>query len=321
MKTILVSSAGRRVGLINCWRRAAAEAGIDLTVIAGDVEPEMSAACQLADRSYAVPRCTKPEFIDAMIDICRENAVDLIVPTIDTELEILSGNISRFEAIGTRVHVSDPGTIAIVRDKQKTMEVLHAAGVPVPLTADPAQVAAAPDNWSWPLFLKPRGGSASQGLQVVSSVEEIRDKYDQPVILQELIDGPEYTVNVFVDSTGTMRCAVPHERLRIRAGEVEKGITRRRADLERLASAIVEAMPGLRGVFCFQALIDPQHGPRIIEINARFGGGYPLADRAGAKFCRWLLEEISDQPSTAANDWSPGIIMIRYDEAVFVETE
>jgi len=320
VKTILVSSAGRRVGLVNCWRQAAADAGIGLTIIGSDLDPDMSAACRIADRRYPVPRCDAPDFIDAMLDICRDNAVDLIVPTIDTELQVLSRNVSRFDAVGTRIHVSDPDTIAIVRDKKKTMEVLQKAGIPVPLTADPQEVAAAPERWSWPLFLKPRGGSASQGLEVVASVEDIRDRYEEPVILQEYVNGPEYTVNVFVDNAGTMRCAVPHERLRIRAGEVEKGVTRHRADLDELAGRIVEAMPGLRGVFCFQVMVDPDRGPQVIEINARFGGGYPLADRAGAKYCRWLLEEISDLPSTATSDWSPGIMMIRYDEALFLET-
>jgi carbamoyl-phosphate synthase large subunit len=72
-----------------------------------------------------VPRCTAPDFIGAMAEVCRDNAVDLSVPTIDTELQILSQNIARFDAVGARVHVSDPETIAIVRELQN-------AGIPAP---------------------------------------------------------------------------------------------------------------------------------------------------------------------------------------------
>jgi carbamoyl-phosphate synthase large subunit len=57
----------------------------------------------------------------------------------------------------------------------------------------------------------------------------------------------------------------------------------------------------------------------ILEINARFGGGYPLAHRAGAPFTQWLLEEATDRSSSAHDDWRPGVTMLRYDEAIFID--
>ena len=70
-------------------------------------------------------------------------------------------------------------------------------------------------------------------------------------------------------------------------------------------------------MYCFQVIFDAARGPQIIEINARFGGGYPLADRAGGTFARWLLEECADLPSSAHNEWREGVTMLRYDAAVF----
>ena len=319
MTTILISSAGRRVGLIECWRDAATRLGIELSVLAADVDAATSAACHVADERFSVPRCDSPGYIDAVLEICRTHGVDLVVPTIDTELQVLSDNASRFADIGTAVHVSDPLTIQIVRDKARTMQVLADHGLPVPRTASPEDVRRKPDAWKWPLFLKPRGGSASRGLKRIRTPDEIPDVSDEPVILQEFFDGPEFTINAFVDPAGHLRCAIPHERLRVRAGEVEKGITRRDETLEQFASAIVQALPGLRGVFCFQVIVDPDRGPGIIEINARFGGGYPLADRAGARFCQWILEELTNRPSSAGNDWTENIMMIRFDHAVYLE--
>lgn len=316
---ILVSSAGRRVGLVECWRRAAGQLGIELTIIATDVDPDFSAACLMADQRFMVPKCTDPGFTDAMLDICEINNVALVVPTIDTELQVLADNAPRFEKIGTRVHVSDSETIALVRDKIRTMEALRCAGVPVPDTAELPQQLPQIVKWEWPLFLKPRSGSASRGLQVIASPEDIPPALPEPMLVQELLGGPEYTVNVFVDKNGSLRCAIPHERLRVRAGEVEKGITSHNETIEELATSIVAAVPGLRGVFCFQVMHNRSGQPRIIEINARFGGGYPLADRAGATFCQWLLEEVSGRASTASNSWSPNVVMIRYDDAVFLE--
>jgi carbamoyl-phosphate synthase large subunit len=58
--------------------------------------------------------------------------------------------------------------------------------------------------------------------------------------------------------------------------------------------------------------------PAVIEINPRFGGGYPLSHRAGAPMTRWLLEDILGLPSTASENWNEGVMMLRYDRAVYV---
>src|SRR3546814_3233582 len=99
-----------------------------------------------------------------------------------------------------------------------------------------------------------------------------------------------------------MRTSVPHERIRVRAGEVEKGVTRRLPQLQDLAERIAAALPGPRGALCFQAIVDDNGDASVFEINARFGGGYPLAHRAGAAFGRWLMEERLQLPSSANED-------------------
>lgn len=210
-----------------------------------------------------------------------------------------------------------PDLIDIVRDKGRTCRVLGDAGVPVPRTYSPDEARGLHDINHWPLFAKPSAGSASRGLQVMTSPDDLPSQFPEPFILQELLTGPEYTVNVFVDRSGRFRTAIPHLRLSVRAGEVEKGRTVRDDRFTRIAQDLVEALPGPRGVMCFQLIDDPVRGPAVFEINARFGGGYPLADRAGARFARWLIEEVLDRESGASDDWSDGVEMLRYDAAVF----
>jgi carbamoyl-phosphate synthase large subunit len=315
--TILLSSAGRRVGLISCFRRAGAELGLDFTVLACDVEPTMSAACQLADRSFKVPRCDDPSFIDVLCDIVRENGVSLIIPTIDPELLPLAKSSHRFAACGARVHVSSPDVIEVARDKLETIRVLGRSGVPVPRTLDFLEVQANPCNWSWPMFMKPKAGSASRGLTIIHAPTDLPDAIEEPMILQELLRGPEFTINMFIDIGGALRSVVTHRRLRIRAGEVEKGRTERHPELQAMAQTIARALPAARGVLCFQAIADPERGTKVFEINARFGGGYPLVDRAGATFARWLLEEVVGLTSTAHDSWLEGLVMLRYDAELF----
>ncbi|MEL7211909.1 MAG: ATP-grasp domain-containing protein [Pseudomonadota bacterium] len=314
---VLLTSAGRRVGLLECFRSAARELNLDLRVIACDLQPALSAACALADEAFAVPRCDDPSYVEAVRAIVAKTDVDLVIPTIDPELMPLSEAMQSFADLGARVHVSDTETISVVRDKANTAQVLGAAGVPVPRTETLDALRAEPDQLQWPVFIKPSGGSASRGLAVINHPEELPDQVDEPMIAQDLLKGPEYTINMFVDKEGTLRTVIPHVRLSTRAGEVEKGRTVRRKDLQLMAEKIVKALPGLRGVACFQVIDDPIHGPRVLEINARFGGGYPLADAAGATFARWLLEEASDGRANAHDNWKDGVEMLRYDAAVF----
>jgi len=316
--TVLISSAGRRVELIQCFRNGAAALDIDLTVIAVDLEPAMSAACQAADRAIRVPPCDRAEFIDALLGICLRDQVDLIIPTIDPELEPISAQAERFRELGTEVAVSTPAVVRLARDKLRTAQFLSSRGLPVPRTGLPEEVLAEPDAWPWPLMVKPRAGSSSIGIRIVSSPDQLVEIGGSPeYLVQELLRGEEYTVNLFFDRAGRLRCVIPHLRCEVRAGEVAKGITRRHAELEAIAWALGEALAGARGALCFQAIVDGDGHPLAFELNARFGGGYPLAHHAGARFAQWLLEETTGRPLSAHNHWHDGVLMLRYDHAVF----
>ena len=323
-RAVLFSSAGRRVELIHCFRQAAAELNVPLRTIAVDIDPAMSSACRAADESVAVPRCLAPEFVPSLLRICERRRVDLVVPTIDTELEILAAHRDQFCRIGTRISVPSLEITRVARNKAATASFLAAAGIQTPRTGTIDELLQAPDSWRWPVILKPLGGSSSLGLVVAPTLAAAEyaqiDRNDY--VAQELWRGAEYTVNCFFDAGGTMRCAVPHRRYEMRAGEVSKGITQRLPILSAFSEALGKALHGQAfGALCFQAIVRESGEAAVFEINARFGGGYPLAHRAGANFARWLLEETSAVPSSATNEWREGVIMLRYDAAVFVEPD
>lgn len=315
MKTILISSAGRRVELLNSFRKSAFDLGMDVKILAADLNPDWSPACQVADEALKVVRCTHPSFIQQMLDICEEQRVDLIIPTIDTELSIYAKAKAEFAKIGTRVMVADLTDIEIIRNKYLTAKTLEKARVPVPLTwlRDQKEQALA----HLPLILKPIDGSLSEGIRIVNEAAELGEVPDN-FILQELIKGDEYTVNVFVSSSGKFVCAVPHFRKFVRAGEVTLAETRRRESLTQAAKNIVSALPNLTGAFCFQAIENPDGNVKVFEINGRFGGGYPLAHQAGCPMSKWLLQEISGQRPDYHDHWQEHMRMLRYDAAVFI---
>jgi len=317
--TVMVTSAGRRHHLIETLRSDASELGLSLKVLAVDSRPKLSAACMSADHRAAVPSCTSPDYLRVLADLCTQYGVSILIPTIDTELLVLAEARESFDSRGVSVVVSSPSAIRIARDKLLTAHTLLAAGVPTPTTIPLAEALANHKCIEGPVILKPVDGSNSIGIIRLASLTGAQSLDIDPgaYVAQQLCEGPEFTVNCYVSARDGVLAAVPHRRLEVRGGEVSKGRTERRADLLDQVSPIVSAIPGLRGPFCFQAIVG-HDGPRIIEVNARFGGGYPIAHAAGAHFGRWIMEEHLKRRLSAAPAWEDGLLMLRYDSAVFV---
>lgn len=316
---MLICSAGRRVELMGCFRRAADDLGLHLVVHAADLALSTSAACRMADRMHAVPRADSASYADEILALALREGIRLVVPTIDTELAGLAAARPRFDAAGIRLAIGSTALVDIARDKLKTASFLAERDVAVPRTASLEDALQDPSAWKGKLFLKPRHGSSGRGIRPVDDVWSLaREQFAEPMLVQERLQGPEFTVNCFFDRHGELRAAVPHERLAIRGGEVEKGITRREPELAELAHRLAKALPGPAAALCFQAMRAEDGRFCLFEINARFGGGYPLAHEAGAPFARWLLEECTDMPSTANDDWSDGVMMLRHDHSLFV---
>lgn len=318
---ILVSCAGRRVALVRHFQEALRDLALMGSVCAADLNFS-SPACHAADRRFTAPLFTAGNFIDEMLELCEREHIHLVVPTIDTELPLYAQAREQFAEIGTTVAISSPQAVQISADKSDTHRWLNEQGVPVPRQATIDNVLASPTDWPTPLIAKPARGSSSIGLRRINNLEELR-VIDQPetMVVETLAPGDEYTIDVYIDRAGKPRCAVPRKRLETRAGEVSKGMTVRNERLQALAMQIAGALPGGFGAINIQIFDEPTTQSRaVIEINPRFGGGYPLTQAAGARFTHWLIEdclgrEISAQPDV----WRDGLAMLRYDEAVFVD--
>jgi carbamoyl-phosphate synthase large subunit len=317
---ILISSAGRRIGLLESFRESLSGLGLSGRVIAVDAT-EYSAAGEAADEFYLVPKCSDPTFIPQILEICNAEKIDLIVPTIDTELSYYAAARGTFKEAGTIVAVSDPTTIALCEDKVFTHEWLVAHGFPAPRQSTPLEVLENPNLWEFPIVVKPRNGSASSGVRVIESAGDLQSvSRNASLILQEFVRGQEFTVNVFIDRQGRCVCVIPHRRMEVRGGEVSKGITVRHEPMMYLVRTLIEALPGAFGALNVQCFLTPDDEIQIIEINARFGGGYPLAHRAGATISRWLLEDSLDMVLSGPFDtWQEGLVMLRYDQPIFIE--
>ena len=247
----------------------------------------------------------------------------MVVPLIDTELHLLAPHRALFAAQGVTLVVSSPETTEIALDKRRTREFFDAHGFASPAVLDADAILADPAA-AYPFFLKPADGSCSIGATRIDDAESLafHAKHTANAMVQELVRGQEFTLDVLVDFDGRVRCVVPRLRMETRAGEVSKGMTVKDPVLLAAGRRLVEALPGAVGCITVQLFLTPDREVKFIEVNPRFGGGFPLADAAGAKYPEWLVAwALGRNPIIALDGWTDGLVMLRYDDAVFVRRE
>ena len=317
---ILFPCVGRRVSLLRAFRQACRSLGFD-SVIVGSDTTENAAALQCCDKKYIVKPVTSPGYVRRITDIIKREKVRLIIPTIDLDLPVWAGRRRQLAKLGCLPLVSSPRVVEICQDKRKAFRFLRAHGFETPETISTRKALSLPRP-KFPYFLKPWDGHASRGNAVVHNRSELQF-YARRIpncLVQEYIDGREYTVDVLVDFDHRVRCVVPRLRIQTRSGEVSKSMTVKHPGIIAQSKRLVEALGAGPGVVTIQCFLTGDGRIRFIEINPRFGGGVPLSIRAGARFPRWILQLWLGKPARIPMDrWKDGFTMLRYDEAVWLQ--
>lgn len=314
---ILITSAGQRVSLVRAFQKELKTTYPDKKVFTTDMFPELSAACNVSDKYFTVKRVTDPQYIDDLIRICLDNDIQMVVPTIDTELLILAQNKAKFKELGIHAIISSVSFIEQCRDKRKTNLFFENRNIEVPRNIDK-------ENPQFPLFIKPYDGSLSVNTFLIEYPEQLTDFHltNEKFLFMEYIDKKEhweYTVDMYYDKTNHVKCIVPRKRLLVRAGEINKGLTCKNALVSFLKEKL-NFIEGAVGCLTVQVFLNEKTGRIIaIEINPRFGGGYPLSYKAGANYPLWLIKEyFNDQTINYTEDWEDNLLMLRYDDEVIV---
>lgn len=317
MKNVLITSAGKRVVLVQIFQKTFRELGFDAKVYTTDMKPEMAPAGIVSDGCESVPRCTSDGFIDSILKICQEKNIGVIIPTIDPELIVFSENRQRFSEIGVELMISDSDFIRICRDKRKTADYFNEIGIAVPKMLDK-------NHPVFPMFAKPFDGSLSTNIHIIRNADALtREILDDPKLLfMEYIDKNEYkefTVDMYYGKDHCVKSIVPRERVEVRAGEINKGVTRKNFIVDFLKQRM-GYLPGVRGCICIQLFYrESDNDIKGIEINPRFGGGYPLSYHAKANYANFVIREyLLHQEIPYSEDWLDNTLMLRYDKDVVV---
>jgi carbamoyl-phosphate synthase large subunit len=316
---ILFTSSGRRVSLINMFRDYIIEKSMTGKIITAD-NKKNAPTTFFSDRHYIVPRVTDPNYLSELINICKKENINLLIPLIDTELGILSKNKKIFDDLGVKVLVSSNQLNDIAYDKIETYKFFYENNILTPKVYSDEELNR--KEFHFPLLIKPRNGSSSIGVTKVNNLNELMffKGYIQNAMVQEFVKGEEYTIDVMVDMQGNIKTIVPRLRIETRAGEVSKGVTRKDPAIIQAVEDVVKKLPGAVGCITLQCFKKDDGEITFIEINPRFGGGVPLAIKAGANFPKWTIELIGESVFNEKDlSWQEGLTMLRYDEAVFTE--
>ncbi|TXE04829.1 ATP-grasp domain-containing protein [Gelidibacter salicanalis] len=316
---ILITSAGRRVSLIRSFQKELKKVGFNSKVFASDSNPNLSAACHIADGFFKVPQLNDSNYIDVLMALCKTHHIELIIPTIDTELLELATCKDKFALNGITVVISSVDFVLKCRDKRLTHEFFENHNIAI--AKEFTKI-----NYNIPLFIKPVDGSRSVDNYIVKSENELTENHfdNEKLMFLEYLDHDhynEFTCDLYFSKDHNLKCVVPRKRIEVRDGEVYKAMTVRNP-LVSIIKKNLSYINGAVGCLTAQFFVHKEDETKIygIEINPRFGGGYPLTYLSGANFSKWIIEEYClEQPITEQFDvWENDLLMIRYDDEILV---
>jgi len=317
---IFLSSPGRRVELINILKNEID----DLILIGGDYL-NTSPALNFCDKSYSLNYNINKEYIYQVLEICKKEKVDLIIPLIDPELEFYSKFKNIFNKNGIDVMISSENDILMTSDKIQTYNFFKKLNfIETPNTALLKNFKNI-EGFNEQVILKPKGGSGSTGIykirkKSVESFSQIMELDHSAYIIQDYIDFDyEVTTDVFVYEKKIIELC-QRQRLKTRGGEVERGMTIKNEKINSVIQKIVE-LCDFHGVINIQIMVKNDL-LYIGEINARFGGGFPLSYHAGANMIehfKYLTNAKETKDIFFDSRYKEKFYMLRYDAGTYTD--
>jgi carbamoyl-phosphate synthase large subunit len=204
---------------VQAFREAGKALGEPLSIYATDACDSAPAIC-FCDCAFIAPPIRDEKYIPFLLDLCEREKIDGLIPTIDTDLLILSKNKDAFAKIGTTVFVANPDKVALCRDKRLTSDYFTSLGLYAPKAVGDI----ADYDGGFPAFIKPKDGSSSINAYKVNTLDELHTYAEKigEYVVQPFAEGTEYTVDIFCDKEGNPVYITPRIRLAVRAGEVFK---------------------------------------------------------------------------------------------------
>ena len=319
---ILILSCGTRNKLIQYFRASLAGEG---KVIAADCSRTAPALYE-ADRFYVIPRITSPDYLPAVMEICKKEQISGVLSLIDPELSILADAAEALARIGTKVIGSSAELCERALDKWKMFRWLREHDYPCAKTyidkneffRDQSE-----GQLDYPVFIKPICGSASISIHKAEDRETVEFLFrkSEHLMIQEYLDGQEIGADCYIDMiSGEVVSIFTKKKLVMRAGETDKAVSFRDLKLFELVARFA-AESGFRGAIDID-IFEKDGVYYISEVNPRFGGGYPHAYACGVDFMKLIVNNLKGIANTARiGDYEEDVCMMKYNEIQTVRSK
>ncbi len=303
---VLLTSVGRRAYMVKYFQNILGDDG-KVHVSNSD---NKTVAFHYADYSVITPLIYDDKYIPFLLDYCKKNHIDILISLFDIDLLVLAKNKKKFAEIGTKVIVSEPELISICNDKWKTYLYLKKNGFNVPKTyrsLSKVMLALESGELHYPIVVKPRFGCGSIALSIAEdemallyyysrntrAVNRTYLKYESAgeedkIIYQECLDGQEYGVDIINDLNGNYQNSIVKKKVAMRAGETDIAELLNEPAISAETKRLGMLTKHVANMDCDVFLVNGK--PYILEMNARFGGGYPFSHVSGCNLPLAIIE-------------------------------
>ncbi len=302
---ILLTSVGRRAYLVKYSKEALANDGKVFVCNSDDT----TIAFKYADETVVSPLIYSDEYISFLLNYCKDNKIDVLLSLFDIDLLVLAKNKKKFAQIGTKVIVSEPEFIEVCNDKWKTYLFLKNNSFNTPrtyLTLSEVKSALENGDIDFPIVVKPRFGCGSIACAIAEDNDDLMYHYkntlkrieksylkyesdyeDNKIVYQEFLKGQEYGADIINDLDGNYINAIIKKKIAMRAGETDIAETVSKPNLKTVAEKLGKLSKHIGNLDC--DIFEVDGVPYILEMNARFGGGYPFSHVAGCNLPKAIV--------------------------------
>ncbi len=272
---------------------------------------EYNAGKFLVDTFHKVPHASAVDFLSTLQGICKLENINLLIPIMDQEILAVAEHAKDFQPY--HPIISPLKTVVLCLDKYACQQRVEK----IPNIRCP-QLFSSLQDATLPVIIKPRKGTGSKGMRVIRKKNSTQEKIDPGCIIQEFIDGMEYSVDAYVSANRNFIACIPRRRIEVKNGLAVKTLIVEHPILIESSTTILRAL-GIIGPANLQFIQDKQGTIYFLEINPRFGGAYIASVEAGLKSPLYLLNELRGDP-IKYKGYRRAMVMLRYWEEIYTHT-